>query len=142
MKTIQTVTILTAFSIVFAGCQSVKQPTPSQNSALNTISKSSAAKKQNYALQRSLDHWLATDWKENTKGFEAQHKQKSQIKSATQPQTPQQQKEKQSSVTKKDKTTKGGFLQYYVDKFVYYQEHLPKTPSHVEELEKMPVIGK
>ena len=142
MRTLLIVTIL----LIFGGCASQNQPTPSQNDALNSVSKSSADTKEKGYLQEHLDSWLQNDWEKNTEGFEKSDEQKSTSKKNTQIQQRDAVKEekKEVSLEKSAKEEDDSFtLQHYVDKIKYYNEHKKSSgPSHVEELEKMPVIGK
>ena len=149
MKRLGLVTIL----LIFAGCSSSQnQPTPTQNESLNTISKSSAAKKGEKGwIQKNLDEWYEGDWKKNTKGFEEESEPKAAVSSATKEEEGVEviQDTKNISTeeknTQKQKTKSNPYtLQHIVDKTEYYFEHKEKTPgpSHVEEMEKMPVIGK
>ena len=142
MKMLLMVTIL----LIFGGCASQNQPTPSQNDALNRISKSSADTKEKGYLQEHLDSWLKNDWEKNTKGFDKSDAQKSTSKKSAQVQQRDVVKEskKEASVEKSAEEENDSFtLQHYVDKIKYYNEHKKSSGhSHLEELEKMPVIGK
>jgi hypoxanthine phosphoribosyltransferase len=92
--------------------------TPSQNSALNSISPSSTEKKSNGAVQKSLDSWFKKDWEPTQKKIEV--------------------KEKENN----DSSFK---LQTYVNKWEKYNKERasqPKKASHVEMLHTLPVIGK
>ena len=142
MKTLLIVTIL----LIFGGCASQNQPTPSKNDALNRISKSSADTEEKGYLQEHLDSWLQNDWEKNTEGFEKSDAQKATSKKDEQVRKTDVTKveKKETSVEKSSKEEDESFtLQHYVDKIKYYNEHKKSSgPSHVEELEKMPVIGK
>ena len=88
-------------------------------------------------MQEHLDSWLTEDWEKGTQGFEEKETKKS---------TPTKEKEaankakgEQNASDEDDSFT----LQHYVDKIKYYNEHKKSSgASHVEELNKMPVIGK
>ena len=145
MKTLLIVTIL----LIFGGCVSQNQPTPSQNDALNRISKSSADTKEKGYLQEHLDYWLQNDWEKNTEGFEKSDAQKSTSKKDEQVRKADvtNVEKKEAFVDKSNKENKekdeSFTLQHYVDKMKYYSEHKKSSgPSHMEELENMPVIGK
>lgn len=144
MKTLLTVTIL----LTLVGCGTQSSPTPSQNGALNKISKSSAEKKRNGWMQRHMDSWLKNDWEKNTQGFEEKKSEEVlQTDSAeeTRAKVPSKLQERQRSHVSKKKEQDSGFsLQHFVDKAAYYMNHEEKstTPSHAKQLEKMPVIGK
>ncbi len=86
-------------------------------------------------MQRHLDSWLQNDWRKGTEQFEVSGK-----KAAAQSEKRVREREDQNSSGEEKTFT----LQYYVDKIKYYSEHKKKSsaPSHVEEMETMPVIGK
>ncbi len=132
MKNLYYVTIIL---ILFNGCDATNQPSPSQNEILNKVSKSNAAKEKKGLMQESFDSWLASDWDKNTQGFEESKKEEhAPLKS-------------EKNIAKKETQIKPkkeeGFLQHYVDKVIYYHEHEEEdnSTSHVEEMEKLPVIG-
>lgn len=92
--------------------------TPTKNEALNKLSPS-GQEKTDGAMQKSLDNWLDTDWTPTVR--------------------------KDEKVKKVDANESRNFtLQEYVDKAVAYSKNKPAStePSNVEQLSKMPVIGK
>ena len=92
---------------------------PSQNSELNRVSPMPVATSEGGAMQKSLDEWTEKEW---TPAVEKDEKIKAMNEDEDRPFT----------------------LQEYIDKAAVYQANKPKsdTPSHVEELEQLPVIGK
>ena len=141
MKTLLIVTIL----LIFSGCASQNEPTPSQNKALNSVSKSTAQTRQKGWMQEHLDSWLHNDWEKNTEGFEKSDTQKptSNKTNATVKEHTVVIRENNTTAESSKKEDDSFTLQHYVDKIKYYNEHKKSSgPSHVEELEKMPVIGK
>ena len=128
MKALLTVTIL----LIFGGCVSQKQPSPTQDPALNAISSSSAQSSKEGFMQRALDDWLENEWEEKTKTYQEQkHSDNTKLKNV------------KKDITKDKKESQEGFLQHYVDKALYYNAR-PKEnnqSSLVKELEKMPAVG-
>ena len=89
-----------------------------KNEALNKVSPINQNRNDG-TMQKSLDKWLETDW------------------------TPTVQKDEK--IKKVDANESRNFtLQEYVDKAVAYSKNKPAStePSNVEQLNKMPVIGK
>jgi hypothetical protein len=89
-----------------------------KNEALNKVSPINQNRNDG-AMQKSLDNWLQTDW------------------------TPTVQKDEK--IKKVDANESRNFtLQEYVDKAVAYSKNKPAStePSNVEQMNKMPVIGK
>lgn len=133
MKYLLVVTIL----LILSGCSSQNGITPSQNKALNSISPSTAEKKEPGWIQRHLESWLQNDWEKRTQGFEEN----------TSKEVATDAKKLPHNATKNNKKQKNGddrfALQHYVDKIDYYIKHKPKsnTPSHAKELSKLPAIG-
>jgi len=133
-------TLLLAF--VLNSCSSSStEVTPSQNSALNSISNSNAGTKKEGAMQKSLNSWLKNDWEPTVaKDKEIQKKYMEKKKEVT----------NKTSVTKTqeshyvDKKDKNFTLQEYVDKATAYMKEKPNdyNSSNVNKLEAMPVIGK
>ncbi len=144
MKTLLIVTIL----LGLGGCASQNEPTPSQNKALNSVSKSTADTKEKGYLQEHLDSWLEKEWEPATAGFE-KRKQKTTTKDnlPSEPSRAETSANSDDAVDVSQKSTQSEdesfTLQHYVDKAKYYMEHKKKSnaPSHVEKLKKMPVIG-
>ena len=132
--------------LIFGGCVSQNEPSPSQNDALNRVSKSTADTNEKGYLQEHFDSWLQNDWEKNTKGFEKSDTRKSTSRKIGKVQETEAAKEPKKIAVEKNAAKKEDdsfTLQHYVDKIKYYNEHKKSSgPSHVEELEKMPVIGK
>lgn len=123
---------------LLSGCASKTHTSPSQNSALNSISKSSAAKKHEGAMQKSLDSWLKDDWEPTvSKDKEIQKKYMKEEKGDT-----LVNETKESHFV--DKENKNFTIQEYVDKAAAYMKAKPddSNNSNVKKLESMPVIGK
>lgn len=116
MKQLITILSLT----LFIGCVSKPLVAPSQNKALNSISKSNAGKKKSYYMQKETDAFLDKEWKE----------------------TVGKDKEIQKKYT--DKEDRNFTIQEYVDKAEVYNKKKPTntTTSNVSKLESLPVIGK
>ena len=129
----------------FLGCNSVSNPTPTTNEALNNVSNSNAGKEEKGLMQKSLDGWMKSDWDKNTKDFKKEQTQKKDELHVEEENTKSPSKKKIASqkqnVKNKEDTR---FLQHYVNKMEYHNKHTKedKTPSHVEELNKLPAIGK
>jgi len=137
-------TIILAFML--NSCASSKtEVAPSQNSALNSISKSTAATKKEGAMQKSLDSWLKNDWEPTvSKDKEIQNKYMEKEKVSTTKDANNRQpsqKEETHYVEKKDKPFT---LQEYVDKAAAYNKIHPSdyNNSNVKKIESLPVIGK
>ncbi|WP_321777581.1 hypothetical protein [Sulfurimonas sp.] len=116
------ITIITTFIILtFNACSPKTDVAPSQNEALNSITSSTVQKKNDGAMQKSLDKWLNDEW------------------------TPKTQKDKNIKAKDADKT-RDFTLQEYVDKSeVYMKEsksNTKDTESHSKKMESIPVIGK
>jgi hypothetical protein len=125
------------------GCTSTPTSTPSQNSALNSISKSNAAKEKKGIMQESLDGWLQNDWtptvEKNEKIQKKYMTEKEEVNSKT---IKTSQKEQKTRYTEKE--DKPFTLQEYVDKAEAYMEEKPNNynESNVKKLDSLPVIGK
>jgi len=123
---------------LLSGCASKTQTSPSQNSALNSVSKSSAAKKHEGVMQKSLDSWLKDDWEPTVskdKEIQKKYMQKKEDKTLVND-------TKESHFV--DKKNKNFTIQEYVDKASAYMKAKPddSNNSNVKKLESMPVIGK
>jgi len=112
--------------LLLVGCATNATVSPSQNSSLNSVSPNTAASSEGGAMQRSLDSWLKEDWMPNTV-------------------TPSSSDSIRGSISNKKPFT----LQSYADKWKVYHKNKEKMDegklkeaSHVETLQKMPVIGK
>ncbi|QOP45119.1 hypothetical protein [Sulfurimonas paralvinellae] len=142
MKQLITISQLIITAFLLNSCaSSTTKVAPSQNSALNSISKSNAAIEKEGAMQKSLDSWLHDDWEPTiAKDKEIQKKYMKEEKGI----------ESNTSATKTqeshfvDKEDKNFTLQEYVDKAAAYMRAKPNdyNSSNVHKLESMPVIGK
>lgn len=117
---------LIIFSLLLVGCATNSTVSPSQNSSLNAVSPNTASQSKGGAMQSSLDSWLKEDWMPNSV-------------------TPSSSDLIRGSISNEKPFT----LQSYADKWKAYHENKekmdegkPKEASHVETLQKMPVIGK
>lgn len=137
----------TLSALILSGCAAnTTGVSPSQNSNLQAISPSSTAVSEGGAMQRSLDSWLKEEWVPLTTTPSQKEGINPQIKSEN------GEKSVQSAgvaapVKEEDNTSYT--LQKYADKWKMYQENKakmnegkPKEPSNIENLQKMPVIGK
>ena len=120
MKNI-TLTALTVLTIVgMSACGSKELGSPSQNSALNSVT-TSGKNTKSAGMQKSLDSWLEKEW------------------------TPTVEKDKE--IQKKYKDEDRDFtLQEYVDKSEAYLKDKNSTKynaenSHSQKMKSMPVIG-
>lgn len=116
---------LIIFSLLLVGCATNSTVSPSQNSSLNAVSPNTASQSKGGAIQSSLDSWLKEDWMPNSV-------------------TPSSSDLIRGSISNEEPFT----LQSYADKWKAYHENKekmdegkPKEASHVETLQKMPVIG-
>ena len=137
MKQLIIITNTLAALVLLSGCGSSKTVAPSQNSALNSISKSSAAKEEKGMMQNSLDNWLETDWEPTVS--KDKEIQKKYMQKAT-----NDKKEVGSKVTYVEKEDRNFTLQEYVDKAEAYMKAKPNDYEHsnVKKVESLPVIGK
>ena len=155
MKHIITKTTLTILSSsLIIGCSSTNSVAPSQNSALNIISKSSAKKEHDGFMQKAMDSWFANDWTPTLS--EDKNIQKKYMKAETNKSGVKQtyiRKDGSSKVVYNDgeekvhyveKDDKPFTLQEYVDKATAYRKAHPNDYEHsnVKKLESMPIIGK
>ncbi|MGZ5209127.1 MAG: hypothetical protein ACXWB0_08935 [Sulfuricurvum sp.] len=132
---------LTLALFAFGGCANHAGVTPSQNPALNTLSPSTTAVSEGGVMQRNLDGWLKEEWTPLTT-TPSQKEEK-----GTQAAIPKE--ELDSRLRGNDESNTSFGLQKYVDKWKKYHENKdkmnegkPKEASNVENLEKLPVIGK
>ena len=126
-------------------CASSKtEVAPSQNSALNSISRSAATKDEG-SMQKSLDSWLKNDWEPTVskdKKIQEKYMEKEKVSTTKNANNRQSsQKEEAHYVEKKDKPFT---LQEYVDKAAAYNKAHPSdyNNSNVKKMESLPVIGK
>ena len=132
--------LLLAFVLSNCGSSSAKV-TPSQNTALNSISNSNAGTKKEGAMQKSLDSWLKNDWEPTVSKDKEIQKKYMQEKKEAKSKTSAKENQKSHFVDKKDKNFT---LQEYVDKASAYMRAKPNdyNSSHVKKVESLPVIGK
>ena len=137
MKQLIIITNTLTALLLLSGCGSSTTVAPSQNSALNSISKSSAAKEKKGMMQSSLDNWLETDWEPTVS--KDKEIQKKYMQKAT-----NDKKEVGSKVTYVEREDKPFTLQEYVDKAEAYIKAKPNDYEHsnVKKVESLPVIGK
>jgi len=117
MKTLTTLISLTITTFLLNACSASKTVTPSQNSALNSVT--SSHKQKSGAMQESLDNWLEKEWTPTV--------------------------EKDEKIKEKYKAKERDFtLQEYVDKSEVYIRDNNSTyeNSHSKKISSMPVIGK
>jgi len=119
MKQLINKTVITLSSSLLVGCVTAPKAAPSQNDALNSISKSNASKKESYFFQKEMDEFIEGEWK--TKVLE----------------------DKAIQEKYEDNDTKSFTLQEFVDKAEVYNKKktTDETKSNVSKLESMPVIG-
>ncbi len=135
--------IITAF-LLNSCASSQTEVAPSQNAALNSISKSNASAKKEGAMQKSLDSWLHDDWEPTVskdKTIQKKYMQEEKVQQNEQTQTSANKAKESHFVDKEDKNFT---LQEYVDKASAYMKAKPNdyNSSNVHKLESMPVIGK
>ncbi|MDQ7068523.1 MAG: hypothetical protein Q9M40_11395 [Sulfurimonas sp.] len=101
------------------GCSTQTLQTPSENKALNSISKSNAKKKNSYYMQNATDSFLKNEWKEKVL------------------------EDKEIKEKYPEKENHPFTLQEYVDKVEVYsgKADANKSRSNVSKLQSMPVIG-
>lgn len=118
MKQLINKTMITLNSALLVGCVTSPKVAPSQNSALNSISKSNASKKQSYFMQKEMDEFIDGKWKETVL------------------------EDKEIKEKYEDKEDKTFTLQEFVDKAEVYNKNKPTgdSKSNVSKLESMPVI--
>ncbi|MCX6073966.1 MAG: hypothetical protein NTY39_06565 [Campylobacterales bacterium] len=128
--------LLSLTFLVFGGCAAnTVGVTPSNNSALHTVSPSSTSVSKGGAMQKGLDGWLKEEWTPRSEPSSSTPL----IQKSTAHENTKIQEEKNESFT----------LQHYADKWKMYHnnqekmnEGKAKEPSAIEKLEKLPVIGK
>jgi hypothetical protein len=128
--------------LLFGGCAAnTTGVTPSQNTKLQAVSQNSAEVGEDGAMQRALDRWLKEEWTPLTQGEKV-------TTTKTMPDGKVVVEEKIVEVPKTD-TNETFKLQNFVDKWKVYQENKekmnagkPKDPSHIDMLNRMPLIGK
>ncbi|WP_345986077.1 hypothetical protein WCX49_02900 [Sulfurimonas sp. HSL-1656] len=149
---------------ITAGASDIDTSSPSQNTELNAITPTGKIDPDKKGfLQRSYEHWEATDWKENTQpetapeqdaSSDAAPVEEAEVSKVTEDTAVET--EPSAETAKADETTdtaaepetdpeKSFTLQYYFDKWGRYLDNKEKNrtePLHSEKLEKMPAIGK
>ena len=122
--------------VLFTACSTSQDISPSQNSALNKISKSNATTDKG-SMQSLLDNFLQNEWTETLskdKEIQKEYMQEIEVTDAN------------GTVSKKyvEKEDKPFSIQEYVDKRAAYIKAHPSdhNKSNVHKLEMMPVIGK
>ncbi|WP_345989375.1 hypothetical protein WCX18_02785 [Sulfurimonas sp. HSL1-2] len=158
--------------IIVAGCilhvtaaaSDIDTSSPSQNTELNAITPTGKIDPDKKGfLQRSYEHWEATEWEENTQpetapeqdaSSDAAPVEEAEVSKVTEDTAVET--EPSAETAKADETTdtaaepetdpeKSFTLQYYFDKWGRYLDNKEKNrtePLHSEKLEKMPAIGK
>jgi len=135
--------IITAF--LLSSCASSQtEVAPSQNSALNSISKSNASKEKEGLMQKSLNSWLENEWEptiSKDKEIQKKYMQEEKVQNKGEAQTSAKETQESHFVDKEDRNFT---LQEYVDKASAYMKEKPNdyNSSNVHKMESMPVIGK
>ena len=146
MKQLIIITNTLTALVLLSGCGSSKTVAPSQNSALNSISKSTAATDKKGAMQNSLDNWLSTDWEPTvSKDPKIQKKYMKKVEErSTKEKSQNSDTESISKTNYVEKEDKPFTLQEYVDKAEAYMKAKPNDYEHsnVKKVESLPVIGK
>jgi len=132
-------TLIILSSSLIIGCSSLSSSAPSQNAALNSISKSNAAKPKDGYMQSMMDSWLKNDWTptiSKDKNIQKKYMRKDGS-------TKTIYKDGREEVHYVEKDDKPFTLQEYVDKASAYRKAHPNDYEHsnVKKLESMPVIG-
>ncbi len=139
---------LTLALFAFGGCANNAGLTPSQNPTLNALSPSTTAVSEGGVMQRNLDSWLKEEWTPlttpNAPKSSAPSTENDGVVRVNDGGTAQQ-----AAVIEGAEENSSSGLQKYVDKWKMYHENKekmnegkPKEASNVENLEKLPVIGK
>ncbi|WP_345976512.1 hypothetical protein [Sulfurimonas sp. HSL3-7] len=127
--------------IVDGGNKDTATTPPSQNSALQKVSPSTTASddhKEHRIMQKNTNEWINGEWKMFTESNT----------STAQEQQDNTENRTDGAVQTADDINSSG-LQYYVDKAALYLDNkkkhdanMTKTPSHAEQIDAMPGIGK
>jgi len=128
--------LLTFTFLVFGGCAAnTVGVTPSQNSSLSAVSPSSTSLSKGGVMQKGLDGWLKEEWAPLSEP------------SASTPPTQNAVAHENEKVQMEE--NESFTLQHYADKWKNYHENKEKMnegkakePSGIENLKKLPVIGK
>lgn len=139
---------LTLALFAFGGCANHAGVTPSQNPTLNALSPSTTAVSEGGVMQHNLDGWLKEEWTPLT----TPNAQKSSAPSTGNDgvvRVNDRETVQQTALTEGAEDNSSFGLQKYVDKWKMYHENKdkmnegkPKEASNIENLEKLPVIGK
>ena len=142
-------------SVVFVlcGCTSHPDVSPSQNPSLRSVSPNATGISKEGYMQRNLDQWLKEEWTPMTEGSPS-----SPVPSASAEQplsAPSVSTESAPTVpnvqitSPKVEESTPFTLQKYADKWKVYLENKEKMkagkvqePSHLQQMESLPVIGK
>jgi hypothetical protein len=104
-------------SFVLGACSQQNAVAPSQNAALNSVTKSSAST-QKGSMQNAVDKWIEKEWTPSV--------------------------EKNTTIQKINRDKERSFkLQEYVDKMEVYNKESNQTSksSHTQKVNSLPVIG-
>jgi len=150
MKQLIIITNTLTALVFLSACGSNTPQAPSQNNALNSISKSNASKEKKGLMQESLDNWLKNDWiptvsKDETIQKKYMQEEKTDVKQSHISDVKKSQTiDKKQKKSYKEKEDKPFTIQEYVDKAEAYMKAKPNNyeSSNVHKLESMPVIGK
>lgn len=126
-------------ALILSGCAAnTTGVTPSQNSNLQAVSPSGTAEAEKGAMQRALDNWLKEEWTPMTTAT---------VKTTKSPDGKVVTTTAAAVAEPADETS--FTLQKYADKWKIYHENEakmkegnPKDPSHIDYLDRIPVIGK
>lgn len=128
-------------TLLLVGCANREGVTPSQNASLHSVSPNTPATSEGGAMQRALDSWLKEEWTPLTKT--------SQVTTTTTTPDGKVLTETKTVEVPKTDANETFTLQKYVDKWKVYQENKekmnegkPKDPSHIDMMNRMPLIGK
>ncbi|MFZ2891431.1 hypothetical protein [Sulfuricurvum sp.] len=128
-------------TLLLVGCANRGSVSPSQNASLHTVSPNAPAASEGGAMQRALDAWLKEEWAPLTQP-------KQVTTTTTMPDGKVVTETKMMEVPNTD-INETFTLQKYADKWKIYQENKekmnagkPKDPSHIDMLNRMPLIGK
>jgi len=128
-------------TLLIVGCANHEAVAPSQNASLRTVSPNTPSASEGGAMQRALDAWLKEEWSPLTKTSEV-------TTTTTTPDGKVITETKMMEVPNTD-INETFTLQKYADKWKVYQENKekmnagkPKDPSHIDMLNRMPLIGK
>lgn len=149
----RTISTLSVALILISGCASSQHPTPSQNPSLNAVSPNTAGASKGGYIQRNLDQWIKEEWTPMTdvspstpvpSASTEQPLSSPSVSTESAPPVPNVQ-----TTSPKVEDTTPFTLQKYADKWKVYLENKEKMkagkvqePSHLQQMESLPVIGK